>query len=245
MKFLVFITTWECLKNPKTTTTFRKLWSNNKDFKDIKIGLGSTSQVKKDAIQQVFQNSIVETVYVQSIVREQPVGYDEIIQGARHRALQAKQQCPNLSFWVGIENGLVEHKPEGDFFYKKEEGTFEYKRFQEKEEEEEGSSKYKRFQEEEEEEGTSNEDTWFDIACIVIIFPNDEEHVMWSDVLYVPDYMINMALDPLTKQPIRLWSISKDPHQQLSNRSRAKYISDGITSYFDRFIDKSINKNDL
>jgi len=218
---LIYALFGKCASNPKYSTTFRKLWRNNKDFEDIKIGLGSTSQVKKDAIQQVFRNSIVEMVDVQSIVREQPVGYDEIIQGARHRAIQAKQQCPDFSFWVGIENGLVQHKPDGSFLHK-EEGTF----------------KYKRFQEEEEEEGTSREETWFDIACIVIIFPNDEEHIMWSDVLSVPDYMINVTLDPITKQPIRLWSMSKDPHQQLSNRSRAKFISDGITSYLNRLIHK-------
>jgi hypothetical protein len=71
------------------------------------IGIGSMSQVKKEAVALAYLDAELHMCDVVSCVREQPVGREEIMKGAFHRAKCAKDQLPRANFWIGIESGLV------------------------------------------------------------------------------------------------------------------------------------------
>ncbi len=81
-----------------------------------RIRVGSTNRQKLEAVRSAFApyapRASIEPVSVASGVPEQPVGFDEIVRGARHRALAALQSGA-CDFGVGIEDGLVELEAAG------------------------------------------------------------------------------------------------------------------------------------
>lgn len=74
------------------------------------INIGSKNPVKLKAVQEVilscgrFENEVFNAMAVSSGVSEQPIGLEEIIAGARNRAMGAYDGC-ELS--VGLESGLI------------------------------------------------------------------------------------------------------------------------------------------
>lgn len=75
------------------------------------VAVGSTNPVKIEAtravIARVAPDARVESVQVNSSVRDQPWGDDETIRGARTRA-DAARRALDADFGVGIEGGVVE-----------------------------------------------------------------------------------------------------------------------------------------
>ena len=75
-----------------------------------RVQVGTLSPPKLEAVRAAFAafapDVEVAGIDVDSGVAEQPVGYDEIIRGARNRASLAAASS-NCDFGVGIEDGLV------------------------------------------------------------------------------------------------------------------------------------------
>lgn len=76
------------------------------------VAVGSTNPVKAEATRQAFGHTwpgvsiVVESVAVRSGVPEQPMSDLECIEGARNRAILARETC-SAEYGVGIEAGLV------------------------------------------------------------------------------------------------------------------------------------------
>jgi non-canonical (house-cleaning) NTP pyrophosphatase len=82
------------------------------------VVVGSANQLKIDAVRDAFGEGweVKGLNYIQSCVSEEPMGKEETLEGARHRAFVAKEKYPNVSecaathlkanFWVGIESGF-------------------------------------------------------------------------------------------------------------------------------------------
>jgi len=79
-----------------------------------RIRVGSTNEPKLAAVRSAFAayapDALIEAVDVASGVPEQPVGYEEIIDGARNRAAAARAAA-HCDLGVGIEDGLVTLPP--------------------------------------------------------------------------------------------------------------------------------------
>jgi len=75
------------------------------------VRVGSANQPKVEAVRSALRAYApevrVEGVEVSSGVPEQPVGWDEIVRGARNRAHRARESAA-CDLAVGIEDGLVE-----------------------------------------------------------------------------------------------------------------------------------------
>ncbi|MBA4603529.1 DUF84 family protein [Thermoactinomyces mirandus] len=75
------------------------------------IAVGSTNPAKVNAVRETWQELVPDvTVLSASIpsgVRNQPFSDDETIQGAIHRARQAKKEL-NADVGIGLEGGVVE-----------------------------------------------------------------------------------------------------------------------------------------
>ena len=76
-----------------------------------RVSVGSRNRAKLSAVEAglrpFFPDVVIEAVDVESGVDEQPVGFDEIIAGARNRALRSYAAMP-CDLAAGIEDGLVE-----------------------------------------------------------------------------------------------------------------------------------------
>ncbi len=76
----------------------------------MKIIVGSLNPIKMQAVRETFatlpayENACFSQVDVQSEVPDQPIGFEQTIQGARNRAQNAFTSC-DLS--VGLESGLI------------------------------------------------------------------------------------------------------------------------------------------
>ena len=76
----------------------------------MKINIGSKAPPKVDALKEIaneydiLKNAEVVSVEVNSGVGDQPVGFEELVQGAKNRAKNAFKDC-ELSF--GLESGIV------------------------------------------------------------------------------------------------------------------------------------------
>lgn len=74
------------------------------------IAVGSTNPTKIDPVKAVFSYHFKEVkvigVSVPSGVREQPLGEEEMYQGALNRAQKAIQKVQEASYGVGIEGGI-------------------------------------------------------------------------------------------------------------------------------------------
>lgn len=82
--------------------------------KELKVLVGSTSGHKLDAVRETFKEVYpgtqitVKGVEAISGVNEQPVGLEEIFQGAQNRLQEAKRLAQEVyDFAVGIENGIL------------------------------------------------------------------------------------------------------------------------------------------
>ncbi len=75
----------------------------------MRIAIGSTSDSKVRAARAVFARAFptaaVEAVAVPSAVRAQPIGDEETIRGALHRAQDARR-IADADFGIGIEGGI-------------------------------------------------------------------------------------------------------------------------------------------
>jgi inosine/xanthosine triphosphatase len=75
-----------------------------------RVRVGSTNEPKIAAVRSAFEayapQVAVEGAEVRSGVSDQPVGFDEIVLGARNRAAAAHRESA-CDFGVGIEDGLV------------------------------------------------------------------------------------------------------------------------------------------
>jgi len=82
-----------------------------------------------------------------------------------------------------------------------------------------------------------NEDgTWIDLAAIVVVERLEgSEQVrtaeIWSDVLPIPPEAVAALTFDANGEPDRNWSPLKDPHLELSGRSRVSFLADAITSW--------------
>jgi len=76
---------------------------------------GTTSHLKLSAVHETWpEYTVLGTQDFVSAVREQPVGREETLLGARHRANKAFEHIPRPHFAIGIENGMI--KEEGKWF---------------------------------------------------------------------------------------------------------------------------------
>lgn len=77
----------------------------------VRLALGSTSSVKRAAVEQVaawlFAEWQLETLEVPSGVAPQPWGDEETARGARERARRARERT-GADYGIGIESGVVE-----------------------------------------------------------------------------------------------------------------------------------------
>ena len=81
-----------------------------------KIIIASKNPVKINAVKIAFQkvfpeeSFVFEGVTVPSNVSDQPIGNEEIVNGASNRAKNAMQSIPDADFWIGIEGGVEKTK---------------------------------------------------------------------------------------------------------------------------------------
>lgn len=75
----------------------------------VRVGTRNTPKLDavRDAVVAYAPNARIEGTTVESGVPEQPVGWDEIVCGARNRAHRARE-TGDCDLAVGIEDGLVE-----------------------------------------------------------------------------------------------------------------------------------------
>lgn len=77
-----------------------------------KIIVASGNPVKSEAVLNGFQRIFpelefkIEGVSIPSNVGDQPIGDHETLQGARNRAMAAKDAYPAADFWAGLEGGV-------------------------------------------------------------------------------------------------------------------------------------------
>jgi inosine/xanthosine triphosphatase len=87
-----------------------RLAQSNPLLKIKRVGVGSINGPKLAAVRSALgayaPDVTVEGVVVDSGVPEQPVGFDEIIRGARNRAAGAVSGC-SYDLGIGIEDGLI------------------------------------------------------------------------------------------------------------------------------------------
>ena len=78
-----------------------------------RIALGSTSEIKLNAVKEVFPHYEITTISCKSGVPSQPVGKEQTQCGARNRSRAALDSVGgDCEFAVGIENGMWEEKDE-------------------------------------------------------------------------------------------------------------------------------------
>jgi len=81
-------------------------------MEEIKVVVASKNPVKvncsKTGFQKVFPDSsiITQPVSVSSEVPDQPMTDQETLDGARNRAMNAKNAYPNADYWIGLEGGI-------------------------------------------------------------------------------------------------------------------------------------------
>lgn len=82
----------------------------------MKIIVGSTNQVKVEAVREVFGKWLgdinVESYKAESGVSDQPMSDDETVQGARNRAKASLASSKDADYGVGIEGGMFEQDGE-------------------------------------------------------------------------------------------------------------------------------------
>uniref|UniRef100_A0A0G4HWP0 inosine/xanthosine triphosphatase n=1 Tax=Chromera velia CCMP2878 TaxID=1169474 RepID=A0A0G4HWP0_9ALVE len=185
------------------------------------IVVGSQSKIKLEAVRGVFTKSRVEGVDVVSAVPDQPVGEQETLVGALHRAYASREAMPDADLWIGIENGmvpspsfedatrqswvdvgcltLVSKKP-----FCKSSGGSEGAASSPKEGEEGGGRKL-------------------------------EVRVLWTDSLPIPDIQVQAARDGQSGRILKNWSTLKDPHSELTGgqKQRQMFLQEALQKFAD------------
>jgi inosine/xanthosine triphosphatase len=71
---------------------------------------GAKLQATRDAFAACFPGRVLDVhgVPVPSGVAEQPLTDEETLQGARNRAMNAREASPHAHYWVGLEGGIDE-----------------------------------------------------------------------------------------------------------------------------------------
>jgi inosine/xanthosine triphosphatase len=78
----------------------------------MQVVVASRNPAKVEAVRAAYAAQFpagqfeVESVAVDSGVRDQPEGDDETLRGARNRAANARVLRPEADFWVGLEGGI-------------------------------------------------------------------------------------------------------------------------------------------
>lgn len=79
----------------------------------VTVAIGSTNPVKINAVKAVFRKAFRKpefvTLEVDSSVPEQPIGDNQIMKGAIHRARKVQKKTDS-DFGVGIEGGVIKTK---------------------------------------------------------------------------------------------------------------------------------------
>jgi len=81
---------------------------------EIKVIVASKNPVKIQCTEQGFKKVfsknriVIEGVSVPSNVLDQPMTDAETLEGARNRALNARESFPESDYWIGIEGGIDE-----------------------------------------------------------------------------------------------------------------------------------------
>lgn len=85
----------------------------------MKVIVASKNPVKIAAVRSGFEKLFpefesleVEGVSVPSGVRDQPMTFEETLEGAKNRVANAKNKYPEADFWVGLEGGVDLHGSE-------------------------------------------------------------------------------------------------------------------------------------
>ncbi|MFZ1360688.1 MAG: inosine/xanthosine triphosphatase [Candidatus Saccharimonadales bacterium] len=85
----------------------------------MKIIVASKNPIKIAAVRSGFENLFpefesidIEGVSVPSGVRDQPMTFEETLEGAKNRVVNAKADFPDADFWVGLEGGVDLHGSE-------------------------------------------------------------------------------------------------------------------------------------
>ncbi|MCD6443722.1 inosine/xanthosine triphosphatase [Candidatus Bathyarchaeota archaeon] len=76
----------------------------------LKVAVGSRNPVKVKGVEKAFKifypDVCVVAVPVESGVPAQPIGFDQILEGAKNRASRALQACRDFDLGVGVEAGM-------------------------------------------------------------------------------------------------------------------------------------------
>lgn len=85
----------------------------------MKIIVASKNPIKVNAVRRAFEQMFpdesafdMEGVSVLSGVRDQPLTFDETLEGAKNRVENARSEYPDADFWVGLEGGVDLHGDE-------------------------------------------------------------------------------------------------------------------------------------
>lgn len=158
------------------------------------ICVGSTSPIKKAAVEAVWPDATVMTFDVDSQVPEQPVGKKQTMFGAVNRCRNAfrKSVEDSPTLVLGIENGIWTEPP------KSVQVDYELRPAD-----------------------SNSKEVWVDGAAISVLHVEDDNtSEYWSDVIYVPK--------TFEEGPDGIWSHLKDPHLELSGKSRQTYIQEAL-----------------
>lgn len=78
----------------------------------LKVAVGSRNPVKVRGVERAFKifypDVCVVAVPVKPGVPAQPIGFNQILEGARNRAQEALKACKNVDLGVGVEAGMYE-----------------------------------------------------------------------------------------------------------------------------------------
>jgi len=93
----------------------------------VVIALGSSSDIKKQAVKEAFPEAAIHGFEVGTGVQPQPVGKEMTYEGAKWRANAAKAKLPTADYFIGIENGMYErdgHEKKYDYRKRPLEGNW-------------------------------------------------------------------------------------------------------------------------
>ena len=172
-----------------------------------KIGLGTGSEIKINAVTRVFgpetsfDAEIFPVVDAPSGVPPQPIGKQQTRQGAVNRARAAQKSKPECDAFIGIENGM---------WIKNENETEQHK-------------------------NPTQEQVWEDAAYVVMIIPAVAGQISETDDLILDALSDAIDIPPVEKRPFKTgrsgeWSILKDPHAVLTDgkKPREEFLVEAV-----------------
>ena len=76
----------------------------------------------------------------------------------------------------------------------------------------------------------STENGWVDLAAIVIIDHSGKETTLWSEEIKIPEEAVRSCMNANGRE-FRNWSPLKDPHFEISGKSRQNILSDALKKW--------------